>query len=376
MIYLDYAANAPVDKEVLDTFYQANTTYFANPNSFHKLGLEANEALNEASNHILTTLGLKSNEIIFTSGASESNNLVIKGVCERYKNKGKHMILGAFEHNSITAPATTMQRNGFEIDIVPVSDNGIIDIDELKSMLRDDTILVSICSVDSELGIRQPIESIASLLKDYPNCIFHSDASQAIGKTDINYQDVDLITFTPHKFYGLQGYGALIKKKNIGLMPLIEGGRSTTIYRSGTPDVSGVIAIDKAVSLCIKEQEKRHIYVSELNKMIIDAFSSYPQVHINSNEYSIPYIINVSFNNIKSTLLIDKLEANDIYVSAKTSCCPKNTPSKIIYAYTRNRSYALNSMRISLSHLTSKEDIETFLTVFDACLKECNNGKI
>lgn len=185
MIYLDYAANSPVDKEVLDIFYETSLRHFANPNSFHKLGLESKELIDNASQHILMDLGLLEREIIYTSGATESNNLAIKGICERYKNRGKHILIGTFEHNSITAPVTSLQQASFEVDIVPVLKNGLINLDELKDLLRGDTILVSICSVDSEVGVRQPIEQITKIVQLYPQCFFHTDASQTIGKTSI-----------------------------------------------------------------------------------------------------------------------------------------------------------------------------------------------
>ena len=235
MIYLDYAANAPVDKEVLDVFNEATVKYFANPNSMHKLGVEAKEAIDKATKNIANNLGVSEDEVIYTSGASESNNLVIQGLPERYKSRGKHIIISKLEHSSIVAPAQHMQELGFEVDMVGVTKDGLIDIDELKSLIREDTILVSITSVDSELGIRQPIEEIGRILKEYPNLYFHTDASQIIGKERIDFTDVDLVTIAPHKFYGINGFGLLVKKKEVGLKPIIYGGKSTTIYRSGTP---------------------------------------------------------------------------------------------------------------------------------------------
>lgn len=212
MIYLDYT-NSPVDKDVLNTFYDTSNKYFANPNSFHKLGLEAKKLIDEATINIAKNLNVLPEEIIYTSGASESNNLAIKGICERYKSVGNHIIVSTLEHNSVIAPSAVMQELGFDVEVAPVNKDGLIDLEELQKMLRNDTILVSICSVDSEIGIKQPIEEIAKILKKYPNCHFHTDASQAIGKTFVDFSDVDLITIAPHKFYGLNGTGLLIKKK-------------------------------------------------------------------------------------------------------------------------------------------------------------------
>lgn len=377
MIYLDYAANTPVEKSVLDLYYDVSTKYFANPNSVHKLGIEAKELLDKSTESIANNLNVLSEEIIYTSGATESNNLVVKGICERYKNYGKHILLSSLEHNSLIESATSMQELGFEVELIPVNKKGLVELDTLKSMIREDTILVSVCSVDSEIGIVQPIEEIASLLKEYPNTYFHTDASQAIGKVSIDYKDVDLITITPHKFYGLNGIGILVKKKDIGLKPLIHGGRSTTIYRSGTPVLPLVVATDKALSIVLSEQEKRFNYVSNLNKKIVDNLANINNVKINSNEYSIPYIINFSLKGTKAINLAKKLEENEIYVSTKTSCCPVETPSKLVYALTKDKGLATSSIRVSLSHLTTEEEVDEFIESFLLCYKEfSDNGKV
>ena len=282
MIYLDYAANSPVDKRVLDYFNEATIKYFANPNSIHKLGLEAKNLIEKSSDNIMKNLGVQDCELIYTSGASESNNLVIQGICERYKSKGKHIIISKLEHNSIVAPASHMQELGFEVDMVGFKKDGTLDIDELESLIRDDTILVSITSVDSELGIRQPIEEIGKLLKDNYDVIFHTDASQIIGKEEIDFTNVDLITIAPHKFYGLNGIGLLVKKIDISLKPIIYGGKSTTIYRSGTPVVASIIALDKALNIAIDELDERREYIKELNSYVREKLNNYKDISINS----------------------------------------------------------------------------------------------
>lgn len=377
MVYLDYAANTPVEKEVLDLFYETSLTYYANPNSSHLLGKKAKERLEEATRSIAKKLGVLEEEIIYTSGATEANNLAIKGICERYKNYGKHIIVSSLEHNSIMASATFMQENGFEVDLLPVSKEGIVEIDTLKHMIRSDTILVSVCSVDSEIGIRQPIEEIANVLKEYPNIYFHTDASQAIGKVKIDFHDVDLITIAPHKFYGMNGIGILVKKKNVNLKPMIHGGKSTTVFRSGTPVLASVVALEKALELAIHKQEDRYRYVSILYNKIIDKLSKYQKVHINNTKNSLPFTINFSISGVKSLELASMLGEKEIYVSTKTSCCPIETPSKLVYALTKDKSLASTSIRLSLSHLTTNEEIEEFLQIFEECYRELEkNGKI
>lgn len=365
MIYLDYAASTPVDDEVLNEFIRVSKEYYANPNSNHTLGMKAKMVIDEATKNIAKLLNVKENEIIYTSGSSESNNLVIKGVCERYKSRGKHILISSLEHNSIVSSCTYLQELGFEVEIIPVDKYGIINIDELKKMLRDDTILVSITSVDSELGIREPIEEIASILKKYPNCFFHTDASQAIGKVNIDYSDVDLITITPHKFYGLSGVGILVKRDNVFLKPQINGGKSSTIYRSGTPDTALIASASIALKKSLENMEERRISVIDKNNRIVEYLKGKKDVTINSNDNSIPYIINFSVQNRKSNDLQKILNDSEIYVSTKTSCCPIETPSKLVYAVTKNKGLASSSIRLSLSHLTTNAEIDKFIEVMN-----------
>lgn len=377
MIYLDYAANTPVDQEVLDLYYDTTLKYYGNPNSNHKLGRDAANLITESTKNIARNLNVLPEEIIYTSGATESNNLVIKGICQRYKNYGKHIILSSLEHNSLISPATVMQELGFDVDLLSITKEGLVDIEELKKLIREDTILVSICSVDSEIGLVQPIEEIGKLLKDYPHIYFHTDASQAIGKVKIDYSNVDLITIAPHKFYGINGVGILVKKKNVSLKPLIDGGRSTTVYRSGTPITANIVCVDKALDKALVNLEDRYKYVLELNKKIISHLKDYKFVHINNTDKFIPYTINFSVKGIKSLELANMLEKRGVYLSTKTSCCPLETPSKLVFALTRDKGLANTSIRVSLSHLTTPEEIDKFLELFDECIEELKvNGKI
>ena len=377
MIYLDYAASTPVDKRVLKTFNEMTENYYANPNSSHKLGLLSSSLIDKSTLNIARNLGVLEEEIIYTSGASEANNLVIKGICERYKNRGKHILISALEHNSIVASATDMQEKGFDVEIIPVNKDGLVSIEDLRKMLRDDTILVSVCHADSEIGLVQPIKEIGNLLKEYPNCFFHTDASQAIGKVPLGYDNVDLVTIAPHKFYGLNGTGILIKKKGVSLKPQISGGKSTTVYRSGTPCLADIASCDIALDIALKEREKRYKYIKKLSDKVKAKLQEYKDVHINNMHNSIPHTINFSIKKVRAIDIQNALEKYDIYVSTKTSCCPVNTPSKLVYALTKDKSLSTSSIRLSISHLTTKEEIEEFLKAFDNIYKEYqDNGKI
>ena len=370
MIYLDYAANTPVEEKVLKTFVDATRKYTANPNSSHNAGKLAKEAIEKASTHIAGFFGCKKESIIYTSGSSESNNLVIKGIAEKNKEHGKHIIISSLEHSSIIAPCNYLSSFGYDISIIPMTKEGKIDIDYLKKVMTDETILVSICAVDSEVGTIQPIEEVAKIVKKYPNCIFHTDATQAIGKVNIDYQDVDFITFTPHKFFGLNGFGVLINRNNNKLIPLIHGGKSTTIYRSGTPVTANVLALDTALTLAIENQEKRYKYIKELNKILRDYFKKNKNIHINSPKNAIPNTLNISLINYNTKEVLKKLEEKDIYISTTTACAIGNMPSKSVLAITGSEILASNTIRISLSHLTTKEDIIKFIKEFDKILKE------
>ena len=376
MIYLDYAANTPVDKEVLDLYYDYSLKYFANPNSVHKLGLECSDIIKRSSENILSLLGLKDYEVVYTSGATESNNMAIKGVSERYKNLGKHIIVSSLEHNSVIASASYMQELGYEVDMLPVTKEGLVDLDSLKELLRDDTILVSVTSVDSELGLVQPINEIGEILLDYPNCVFHTDATQAIGKTDVNFKNVDLITIAPHKFYGINGIGLLLKKKEVSLKPIMSGGRSTTVYRSGTPVLPMIAATSFALEKAIKNLDERLKHVSNLNKKIISHLENNSLIHINNTSNSLPFTINFSIKDLKSKDVFKKLEEKEIYVSTKTSCCPPNSPSKLVYALTQDKNLADSSIRVSLSHLTTESEVDIFLKELDKIIEDSKNGKV
>ena len=377
MIYLDYAANTPIEKEVLDTYYQATMKYFANPNANHTLGLQAKEVIDQTTKKIAKQLHVLPEEIIYTSGASEANNLAIKGVLERYKHRGKHVLISPLEHNSILSSLTHMQELGFIVELLPLKENGQVDVAQIKSMLKEDTILVSVCSVDSELGIRQPIEEIGEVLKDYKYCFFHSDASQAIGKVSIDYQNVDLVTVAPHKFYGMLGTGILIKKKKVGLKTQIDGGKSTTVFRSGTPELAHIVSIEKALEIALSKQQEREEYIKKLNYKIVEKFKEYPQVLCNHTNASLPHVINISLTGIKAVKFAELLDHHEVYISTKTSCCPVETPSKMIYALYHDRNRALSSFRISLSHLTTEKEVNEFLAIFNQCYKECyEDGKI
>ena len=364
MIYLDNAANTPVEKEVLKTFVETTTKFIANPNSSHYLGELAKIEIDKASNSIASHFDCTKDSIIYTSGSTESNNLIIKGVAEKNKDKGKHIIISPIEHSSIVAPCNYLTSNGYEVSVLPLLNNGQIDIEKLKEIIREDTILVSICYVDSELGTIQPIDEIGKIIKNYPNCIFHTDATQAVGKINVDFKNCDYITFSPHKFYGLNGFGVLLNLNNNKLIPQIHGGKSTTIYRSGTPVTANVVALEKALEIALSNLEERYIYIENLNKKIREELSIYSKININSPKNSIPHTLNISTKDIDAKKIIKELEKNEIYVSSSSACSLGDSPSKAVYAITNDQELANNTIRISMNHLIKESDIEEFLKIF------------
>ena len=251
MIYLDYSATTPVEESVLNSYIETTKKIIGNPNSLHKLGVDAKRLIDRATSQIATILGVKPNEIIYTSGASEANNTAIKGICLKYQNRGKHIITTPLEHSSIIEPLNYLKELGFEIEYVNLTPSGKVDLKDLEKKLREDTILVTIASISSELGIIQPVNEIGKIVKKHPKAFFHSDITQSMGKEKIDLTNVDLASFSAQKFYGMKGIGALIKKENIVIEPLIHGGKSTTKDRSGTPATPLIVSTAKALRLSL-----------------------------------------------------------------------------------------------------------------------------
>lgn len=370
MIYLDYSATTKPLDEVLNTFVRVSKDFSGNPNSLHRLGVEAKELIDESTKQIEKLLGCKNQEIIYTSGASESNNLAIKGICEKYTNRGKHIITTRFEHSSIYGPIGYLGKSGFTVDFVETNQDGIIDMEHLKSLLSDDTLLVTISAVNSEIGLRQPIEEIAKVIKKYPKCFFHVDATQCIGKGQIDISDVDLVSFTAHKFYGIKGIGALIKKESISIEPNIHGGKSTTKYRSGTPAPALIASFAKALRLALEDIDKKYEKVEGYNTKIREKLSCYEDVFINHNQYCLPHMLNISIEGIKPETFQHALEEDDIFISTQSACSSGTSLSQAVLAFTGDEKRASSSIRISLSSFTTNEEVDMFLESFDKCYQK------
>jgi cysteine desulfurase len=324
---------------------------------------------------IANLLGCENDEVIFTSGASEANNLALIGTALKYKNRGNHILTTKLEHSSILDTLDFLQKVGFEVEYINILSNGKIDIDDLKSKIKDTTIIVSINHVNSEIGIIQDVNEIGEILKQYTKIIFHVDGTQAVGKIKVNLENIDLYSFSAHKIYGLIGIGCLIKKKNIELIPIIHGGKSQTIYRSGTPMVALYASCAKALKLVLENFDYKYMYVLKLNQKLKQNLETMKGIHINSNELCVPHILNISIDGIKPETMLHALAENDIYISTKTACAFDNSMSIGVFELTKKESLAKTSIRISLSYLTKEEDINYFLEIFKEKLLELRIGK-
>lgn len=370
MIYLDYSANTPVDARVLEQFCAVERRCIGNANSHHQAGSAAKAEIDAATIKIASLLGVQPAEIIYTSGASEANNFALKGLARLSRHAGRRIISTPLEHSSVSGTLTALQEQGYEIDLLDVKQDGTVDLEHLKDLLRPDTICVAITLVDSELGVVQPVQEIAAILKAYPHCHLHVDATQAVGKIPVSFEGVDTMSLTAHKFYGLNGIGLLIKRRNLALEPLIHGGESTTIYRSGTPTVALASSLACALDLAVIDLPNRVDHVAKLNAELRAALSTYPLVRINSPEHAIPHVLNLSVRNVKGTVFQRELDAKGVCVSVKSACSSDGLPSRAVFAVSRDRRNALSSWRISLSHLTTEDEIKAFLQAFDVCYRE------
>lgn len=370
MIYLDYSATTPIGFEVLDTYNKTSKDFFGNPNSLHELGIKSKNLMNSATKQIAEIFNIHEGEITYTGGATQANNMALIGAAMHYHKRGKHIIVSKLEHPSIYAICDYLESLGFEISYVNNDKEGLIDFDNLRSLMRQDTILVSICAVNSELGIRQPLKMIRQIIKkENPNTILHSDMTQAIGKVSISMHDVDLATFTAHKIYGPKGIGVLYKSNNTPLAPILFGSGKMNMLNPGTPAVPLIVALSKAVRLATTDIEKRERFIERLNLKIVDALKKYNGVMINKTKYCIPHILNISLRNIKAETFLHALEEFEVYVSSNTACSSATLSSSVMAVY-NDKVRASSTIRISLSHLTTTDEVNKFISYFDEIYKK------
>ena len=370
-VYLDYSATTMVDEKVLKEFNALVKENYANPNSIHDLGLSSKAIIDKSISNICSYFNIDKDEIIFTSGSSESNNTVIKGIIGG--SKRKKIITTYLEHSSILSPLSYLQAQGYIVEFVKLDSNGLIDIEDLKSKLDSNTVLVSICLVNSELGILLNTKEVFEVVKKYDKGIYtHSDITQGLGKVNIDLDNVDMASFSGHKIYTFKGIGGLIKKKNIKIVPLIHGGRSTSVYRSGTPSTEFIYSLSSAFDLFKNSIDTKYNYVKELNNRIRNVLSMYDNIYINSTNNSIPHILNFSIIGRSSGEIQKYFNDRGIYISTKSACSSDKNMSMVVKNM-YNEERALSSVRVSISYKTTSEEIDYFIDVLKEYMSDENS---
>lgn len=367
IIYLDNNATTAVDSRVLDSMLPFLTNSYANASSTHKFGVDAYNGVKLARKKVADLIGADSNEIIFTSGATESINMTIQGIADIYKEKGKHIITVLTEHSAVLDTCKYLETKGYEISYLTVDNDGLIDIDELKSALRTDTILVSVMYVNNETGVIQSIKEIAEIAHSN-NSLFMTDATQAVGKIQLKVDDlgVDLMSISGHKMYASKGIGALYIRQRyncVKIPALIHGGGQEKGLRSGTLNVPGIVALGTAAEIAKKEMEKDHKRISQLRNYLESELLKIPDTHLNGSSQERLYnTTNIRFKGVDSDALIMGLSNFDDYlvVVSKGSACNSSNmePSHVLTAMGLDETSAFNSVRISLGRFNSKSDVE------------------
>ncbi|HEM4202336.1 TPA: cysteine desulfurase [Streptococcus suis] len=369
MIYFDNAATTQVYPEVLKTYTEVATKIWGNPSSLHSLGSQATRILEASRKQIAELLGKDSKEIFFTSGGTEGDNWVIKGVAFEKAHLGKHIIVSAIEHPAVKESALWLKTQGFEVDLAPVNAQGFVDVSALESLIRPDTILVSIMAVNNEIGAIQPIQEISQLLADKPTISFHVDAVQAIGKvpTERYLTDrVDFASFSGHKFHSVRGVGFVYVKAGKKIAPLLTGGGQESDKRSTTENVAGIATTAKALRLTLDKATDSQKRLVAMKQILVDELGKYDDVTVFSGlEDFVHSIVTFGIKNIRGEVIVHAFEDHQIYISTTSACSSKaGKPAGTLIAMGVPQKLAQTAVRISLDDDNDMGQIEQFLTIF------------
>ena len=369
MIYFDNSATTKPYPEALATYTEVATRIWGNPSSLHNLGSQATRILEASRKQIAELIGKKAEEIYFTSGGTEGDNWVLKGVAFEKAPYGKHIIVSDIEHPAIKESAAWLKTQGFEVDYAPVDARGFLKVDALASLLRPDTTLVSVMAVNNEIGSIQPIHEIAALLEDRPTISFHVDAVQALAKvaTEVYLPErVDFATFSSHKFHGLRGVGFVYIKEGKKITPLLTGGGQEKEMRSTTENVAGIAATAKALRLAMENQEAFASKTQQMKEVIRKELANYPDVTIFSGEdHFAPHILTFGIKGVRGEVVVHAFEEFDIYISTTSACSSKaGKPAGTLIAMGVDKSIAQTAVRLSLDLENDMSQVEQFLTKF------------
>lgn len=367
MIYFDNSATTRPYPEALETYMQVASKILGNPSSLHRLGDQATRILDASRQQIADLIGKKSDEIFFTSGGTEGDNWIIKGVAFEKAQFGKHIIVSAIEHPAVKESALWLKAQGFEVDFAPVDKKGFVDVEALEDLIRPDTTLVSIMAVNNEIGSVQPIEAISKLLADKPTISFHVDAVQALAKIPTEKyltERVDFATFSGHKFHGIRGVGFIYIKSGKKITPLLTGGGQERDYRSTTENVAGIAATAKALRLSMEKLDIFRSKTRQMKAVIRQALLNYPDIFVFSDEENFaPHILTFGIKGVRGEVIVHAFEDYDIFISTTSACSSKaGKPAGTLIAMGVDKDKAKSAVRLSLDLENDMSQVEQFLT--------------
>lgn len=367
MIYFDNSATTRPYPEALETYMQVASKILGNPSSLHRLGDQATRILDASRQQIADLIGKKSDEIFFTSGGTEGDNWIIKGVAFEKAQFGKHIIVSAIEHPAVKESALWLKAQGFEVDFAPVDNKGFVDVEALEDLIRPDTTLVSIMAVNNEIGSVQPIEAISKLLADKPTISFHVDAVQALAKIPTEKyltERVDFATFSGHKFHGIRGVGFIYIKSGKKITPLLTGGGQERDYRSTTENVAGIAATAKALRLSMEKLDIFRSKTGQMKAVIRQALLDYPDIFVFSDEEDFaPHILTFGIKGVRGEVIVHAFEDYDIFISTTSACSSKDgKPAGTLIAMGVDKDKAQSAVRLSLDLENDMSQVEQFLT--------------
>lgn len=365
MKYFDHAAATPPYEDVVRTVAEVMAAHYGNPSSLHKLGEESGRLLIKAREICAAALGVKPGEIVFTSGATESNNLAIKGAAMRYAGRGRHLITTQVEHPSVWECYVQLEKQGREVTFLPVDKNGQVSVQDALDAVRKDTVLLSVMHVNNETGCIQPVEELGRRLKEeHPRVIFHVDGVQGFGKVPLSLMGsgIDLYSLSAHKLRGPRGAGLLMVREGLSLVPLMSGGGQEDSLRPGTENIPAVVGMAKAIRLAKEGEQQRASKLNVLRKQLIQGLAAWPELIVHSGEAAAPHIVHFSYPGMKAEAFLHMLEEQGFLVSTKSACSSKKAePSRVLLAMGASKAEAESGVRISLSEEHRAGDIQELL---------------
>ncbi|MGN7380366.1 nifS protein [Chlamydia abortus] len=378
MLYLDYCATTPMSKEVTESIVKVMERHYGNPSSIHRIGMEAERLLNRAKEVIAEAIECRPEEICFTSGGTESNNLAVKGTARAYRSRGNHLITSAVEHSSVYESFRRLEREGFRVTYLPVDSSGAIRIEQLKEAISEDTILVSLMHVNNETGRIQPVEQAGKLLAGYPKIVYHVDAVQSVGKLPVSPARLgaDLISISAHKIEGPKGAGLLYIRDGLILEPQLDGGGQERGLRSGTENVPLLVGMAKAVRLAVDKQANNSRRLYRMREGLAERIRKIPGLFLTGSENGdgmAPHIVHFTYPGMKAEVVVHALEEEEVYISTRSACSSGETkPSRVLLAMGMDEERAASGLRVSFSANETSEDLERFADLLERTIQRFN----